>query len=139
MKLEIIAEAPELMPKKAHEEDACFDIYSAEDTVIPAVGSKAVSTGIKMNIPSGYFVEVRARSGMAFKKNCFAFFGSIDSGYLDEVKVLLTNESVDPYFVKRGDRIAQFKLTKLEPTEIVPVDSFGDVFDRGGGFGSSGQ
>jgi dUTP pyrophosphatase len=76
---------------------------------------------------------------MAFKKNCFAFFGSIDSGYLDEVKVLLTNDSVDPYYVKRGDRIAQFKLTKLEPTEIVPVDSFGDTFDRGGGFGSSGR
>lgn len=138
MKLEIIAEAPELMPKKAHEEDACFDIYASKDCVVPAVGTCPVPTGIKMNIPSGYFVEVRARSGMAFKKNCFAFFGSIDSGYLDEVKVLLINDSVEPYYVKRGDRIAQFKLTKLEPTEIVSVDSFGDAFDRGGGFGHSG-
>lgn len=139
MKLEIIAEAPELMPKKAHEEDACFDIYSAEDTVIPAVGSKAVSTGIKMNIPSGYFVEVRARSGMAFKYGVEAFMGTIDCSFLDEVKILLKNDSIYPYHVKRGDRIAQFKLTKLEQTEIVEVDSFGDAFDRGGGFGSSGR
>lgn len=139
MKLEIITEAPELMPKKAHEEDACFDIYASKDCVVPAVGTCPVPTGVKMNIPSGYFVEIRPRSGMAFKYNVTAFGGSIDSGYLDEIKVLLKNDSVIPYYVKRGDRIAQFKLTKLEPTEIVKVDSFEDAFDRGGGFGSSGR
>ena len=139
MKLEIIAEAPELMPKKAHEEDACFDIYASKDCVVPAVGTCPVPTGIKMNIPVGYYVEIRPRSGMAFKHGVEAFMGTIDYGFIDEVKILLKNDSIYPYHVKRGDRIAQFKLTKLEQTEIVEVDSFGDAFDRGGGFGSSGR
>ena len=139
MKLEIIAEAPDLMPKKAHEEDACFDIYASKDCVVPAVGTCPVPTGVKMNIPSGYYVEIRPRSGMAFKHSVTAFMGTIDCSFLDEVKILLKNDSIYPYHVNRGDRIAQFKLTKLEPTEIVQVDSFGDTFDRGGGFGSSGR
>ena len=139
MKLEIIAEAPDLMPKKAHEEDACFDIYASKDCVVPAVGTCPIPTGVKMNIPSGYYVEIRPRSGMMFKYGTEAFMGTIDCSFLDEVKILLKNDSIYPYHVNRGDRIAQFKLTKLEPTEIVPVDSFGDTFDRGGGFGSSGR
>ena len=139
MKLEIIAEAPDLMPKKAHEEDACFDIYASKDCVVPAVGTCPVPTGVKMNIPANYYIEIRPRSGMAFKYGVEAFMGTIDCSFLDEVKILLKNDSIYPYHVNRGDRIAQFKLTKLEPTEIVPVDSFGDTFDRGGGFGSSGR
>ena len=139
MKLEIIAKAPELMPKKAHEEDACFDIYASEDCVVPAVGTCPVPTGVKMNIPVGYYVEIRPRSGMAFKYGVDAFMGTIDSGFLDEVKILLKNDSINPYHIKREDKIAQFRLVKLEPTEIKSVSSFGDTFNRGGGFGSTGR
>jgi dUTP pyrophosphatase len=127
------------MPKKAHEEDACFDIYASEDCVVPAVGTCPVPTGVKMNIPTNYYVEIRPRSGMAFKHGVEAFMGTIDCSFLDEVKILLKNDSITPYHVKYGDRIAQFKLTKLEPTEIVSVTSFNDAIDRGGGFGSSGR
>ena len=139
MELKIIALSPDLTPKKAHEQDACFDLYSADDCVVPAVGSVKVSTGVKMNIPEGYFVEIRSRSGLAFKHNITAFHGTIDSGYLDPVYVLLTNNGLEPYHIKRGDKIAQFRMVKLEPTEIVNVLSFVDAFDRGGGFGSTGR
>ena len=138
MELKIIAENSDLIPKKANPTDACFDLYAAEDAVVPACGSISVSTGIKMCIPENYYVEIRPRSGLAFKHNVQCFMGSIDSGYLNTVKVLLENSGVNPYRVHTGDRIAQFRMCKLEPTEIVNVDSFGDAFDRGGGFGHSG-
>ena len=139
MKLEIIAEAPELMPTKKHETDACFDLRSAKDCVVPAVGTAEVSTGLKMNIPEGYYVEIRARSGLAFKHGIKAFHGTIDCGYLDTINVLLENNSLEPYHIKREDKIAQFRLVKLEPTEIEGVSSFGNAFNRGGGFGSTGR
>ena len=139
MELKIIAENPDLTPKKANPTDACFDLYAAEDAVVPACGSVAVSTGVKMMIPENYSVEIRPRSGLAFKHNVTCFMGSIDSGYLDTVKVLLENSGISPYRVHTGDRIAQFRMCKLEPTEIVNVNSFGDAFDRGGGFGSTGR
>lgn len=139
MKLEIIAEAPDLMPVKKNEEDACFDLKASKDCVVPAVGSAIIPTGLKMNIPSGFYGEIRGRSGLAFNHNVFAFHGTVDCGFIDTVNVLLTNNNVEPFHISRGDRIAQFKLTKIEPTEIAEVDSFGDVFDRGGGFGHSGM
>lgn len=139
MKLEIIAMSEDLIPKKAYENDACFDIYSAEDTVVPAVSNVSVSTGIRLSIPEGFYIEIRPRSGLMFKHGIEAFCGTIDCSYLNEVKVLLKNYNIEPYRIKRGDRIAQMRLVKLEPTEIVEVDSFGDAFDRGGGFGSTGR
>ena len=139
MELEIIAESPELMPTKKHETDACFDLKAAKDCVVPAVGSVVISTGLKMNVPEGYYVEIRARSGLAFNHGVTAFHGTIDCGYLDTVNVLLENNGLEPYHIKREDKIAQFRLVKLEPTEITKVNSFGDTFNRGGGFGSTGR
>ena len=140
MELKIIAENPELMPKKAHETDACFDLYSAKECVVPAVGTAPISTGIKMSIPEGYYVEIRSRSGLAFKYGVTAFNGTIDCGYLDTVYILLENNSINPYHVHKGDKIAQFRMCKLEPTEISSVKEFDTgILNRGGGFGSTGR
>lgn len=101
------------LPTYAHEDDACCDIYSPEDVVIPAnARGFAVSTGLKPVIPDGYELLIRPRSGMSMKtcmrvSNCVA---TIDSGYTGEIRILFDNLSDEPYNIKMGDRIAQFAL-----------------------------
>lgn len=127
-----------LFPTKAHEDDACFDIYSAVDTVIPSKGSTIVSTGLHMDVPTGYEVVFRGRSGMAAKHAVFAHMGTIDAGYVDECKVILFNLSDKDYPISVGDRIAQFKVQFVLPTKLHLVDKF-KTESRGGGFGSTGK
>lgn len=128
----------DLIPKKAHEADACFDVYSAEDIIVPAKGSAMVSTGLHIDIPTGFEVVFRGRSGMAAKHSVFAHMGTIDSGYVDECKVILYNLSDKDYAIKRGDRVAQCKLQIVLYTDLRVVNTF-DTVSRGGGFGSTGK
>lgn len=127
-----------LVPRKAHDNDACFDVYSAEDTVVPAKGYAIVSTGLYMDIPAGYEVVFRGRSGMAAKHAVFAHMGTIDAGYVDECKVILYNLSDKDYTISFGDRIAQFKAQFVLETKLHIVDKF-STESRGGGFGSTGK
>lgn len=128
----------DLFPKQAHMTDACYDIYAAEDAVIPAQGTKPVHTGVHMNIPEGYEVVFRPRSGLFFKYGISSHLGTIDTGYIDECQVIMWNQSDKDYEVKRGDRIAQFKVQKLLDTILVKVDDI-TAQSRGGGFGSTGN
>lgn len=125
------------IPRKAHPDDACFDIFSSEDIVIPAGSFRAVHTGLHMEVPKGCEVVFRGRSGMACKHGIIAHMGTIDYGYTDECKVILYNMSDKDYTIHIGDRIAQFKLQEVLPVYITQVNKL-DVESRGGGFGSSG-
>ncbi len=87
---------------------ACFDLYALEDTR-SIFGRAIVSTGISVEIPPGYEMVVRPRSGLAFKSGIHAFAGTIDSDYRGEVKVLLvTDSSSSAFTVEKGERIAHF-------------------------------
>lgn len=103
----------------------------------------AVPTGLKMEIPPGYEVQVRPRSGLAFKKGLTVVNapGTIDSDYRGEVKVLLVNLSQEDVTLEPGDRIAQFVLGRVEWMEFTSVEQEEDLSGsaRGaGGFGSTG-
>ncbi len=125
-------------PSYAYPGDAGADLCSAADTVIPARGKMLVATGIRIALPEGHVGLIWPRSGMAVKHGIDCGAGVIDSQYRGEVKVLLFNHSDGEHFIKKGDRIAQLLIQKVETVEFLPVDDL-DATDRSGnGFGSTG-
>lgn len=130
------------LPTIAHRGDAGVDLYAREDARIPGGGGRVlVPTGIAVAIPQGYAGFVLPRSGLALKHGISLVNtpGLIDAGYRGELKcVLINTDPVADYEVKRGDRIAQLVIQRVEEVNWQVVDSL-DGFDRGGGFGHSGR
>jgi len=131
------------LPEYARPGDAGVDLLASEDATLAARGGRAlVGTGVVIAIPPGYAGFVQPRSGLALRHGvtCLNTPGLIDSGYRDELRVLLVN--TDPsadYEVHRGDRIAQLVIQKVEQVQWQPVDELPGS-ERGlGGFGHSGR
>ena len=133
------------LPSYARDGDAGLDLFAACDIELePAGGRALVGTGIALAIPYGYAGFVQPRSGLALRSGltCLNSPGLIDSGYRDEIKVILVNtDPGEPYKVARGDRIAQLVVKKVETVELHQVDEGAlPESDRGlGGFGHSGR
>jgi dUTP pyrophosphatase len=130
------------LPKYMSDHAAGMDLYAAvqEELIIPSGGWKLVPTGLAMAIPEGYEAQVRPRSGLALKQGVSVLNtpGTVDADYRGEVGVILMNHSKDELVVKRGDRIAQMIINKIERIEFDEVDVL-PATDRGtGGFGHTG-
>ncbi len=134
------------MPSRAHDGDAGVDLFSASDVDL-APGERAlVGTGIAVAIPHGMVGLVHPRSGLAARVGLSIVNspGTIDAGYRGEVKVSLINlDPATPITIRRGDRIAQLLVQRVELPELVEVASFDEAgladTTRGeGGYGSSG-
>lgn len=130
------------LPTYARAGDAGADLVAREDVMVAAGGGRAlVPTGIALAIPEGYAGFVQPRSGLALRHGvtCLNTPGLIDAGYRDEIKVLLVN--TDPsqaYHVRRGDRVAQLVIQRVEEAEFVICDEL-PRGERGvAGFGSTG-
>jgi dUTP pyrophosphatase len=129
------------LPAYATHGAAGMDVVAAEDVDLAPGQRHAVATGFQVAIPHGYEIQVRPRSGLAFKHGLSVpnAPGTIDSDYRGELKVLLINHGDEPFAIRRGERIAQ-----LVPA-VVTIAEFDEVADldatvRGaGGFGSTGQ
>jgi|TARA_B100001013_G_scaffold341599_1_gene266328 dUTP pyrophosphatase len=131
------------LPSYAKPGDAGADLVANEDvTLAPGGGRALIGTGIAIAIPRGYAGFVQPRSGLALRHGvtCLNTPGLIDSGYRDELKVLLINtDSSEPYEVRRGDRIAQLVIKSVEEVVWEEADEL-DETERGqGGFGHSGR
>ncbi len=130
------------LPAYAHPGDAGLDLHAREDTAIPAGGGRVmVPTGIALAIPPGYAGFVVPRSGSALRHGIGGINtpGIIDAAYRGELKVILLNtDPTEDYTVRRGDRIAQLLIQKVEEVQWQEVDSL-DGDDRGGGFGHTGR
>ncbi len=131
------------VPGYARAGDAGADLLAREDATLSAGGGRAlIPTGIALALPEGYAGFVQPRSGLALQHGvtCLNTPGLIDSGYRDELRVLLVN--TDPntdYVVHRGDRIAQLVVQRVETCRFEVVESLDDT-ERGlDGFGSSGR
>ena len=128
-------------PKKAHPDDAGYDLYSRIDVEIAPMSGTAVPVGFAMELPSGYEAQIRPRSGLAAKHHITVTNspGTVDANYRGEVKAILYNLGKEPFTIKRGDRIAQMVICKLPEIELQEVAALSES-DRGtGGFGSSGK
>lgn len=99
-----------------------------------------IPTGIFIEIPAGYEVQVRPRSGLAVKNGitCLNTPGTIDSDYRGEVKVLLVNLSNELQVINDGDRIAQLVVAKVETATLMLVQQLNDTERGSGGFGHTG-
>jgi dUTP pyrophosphatase len=130
------------IPEYAHGplEDAGLDLRSIEDAVLLPHIPIAVSTGLAIEIPPGYEVQLRPRSGLALK-HALTLANSpatIDPGYRGELKVIMLNQGKMPYEIKQGDRIAQMVVSKYEAIVWDETD-LADSTRGEGGFGSSGR
>jgi len=128
------------LPAYATSGAAGMDVVSAEDMTIAPGARHAVATGLSVAIPHGYEIQVRPRSGLAFKHGITVpnTPGTIDSDYRGELKVLLINHGPDDFVIARGDRVAQLVLAPVTQAAWDEVEEL-DATERGaGGFGSTG-
>ena len=126
------------VPTKADPGAAGYDIYSTESVEISPSSRMLVSTGLSVSFKAGMYLRIAPRSGLSVR-GIDVGAGVIDSSYRGEIKVLLINNSIDPIFLKKGDRIAQGIFEKYYDPEIHIVDILPSSERGSGGFGSSGQ
>ncbi|MCX7842978.1 MAG: dUTP diphosphatase [Clostridia bacterium] len=149
-----------VLPKYARTGDAGMDVSAAEEVLIRPGETVIIPTGLKLAIPEGYEIQVRPRSGLSFNTplRITNSPGTIDSGYRDELGIIMSNSSescccnpqiifgIDSkcnekgtYRIRKGDRIAQIVLVEVPRMKLRLVESVKDIgVDRGGGFGSTG-
>jgi len=130
------------LPEYAHGplEDAGLDVRCTEGAILLPNVPRAVATGLAFEIPPGYEMQLRPRSGLALK---YAITlanspATIDPGYRGELKVILLNLGVAPYEIHAGDRVAQMVVSKYEAVTW-DEGNLGDSIRGAGGFGSSGR
>ena len=143
-KIFVINKSDNPLPEHQTESSAGADIhaYLPDGDVIIAAGEKEIiPTGIYIEIPVGYEVQVRPRSGLAFKHGVTVLNspGTIDADYRGEVKVLLVNHGKEAFIVKSGERIAQMVYSKYQRVEWESVNRLSDTERGSGGYGSSGK
>jgi dUTP pyrophosphatase len=129
------------VPRYASEDAVGLDIGAAEELTLQPGERHAFATGFAIEIPRGYEVQVRPRSGLAIKHGitCLNTPGTIDSDYRGEVKVILINLGQEPFEVRRGERIAQLVPAPVLRADFVEVGELGETGRGSGGFGSTGR
>jgi dUTP pyrophosphatase len=143
LRIDIVQLDPDLpLPSYARAGDAGLDLRARTDALVPARGGRAlVPTGIAVAIPDGWVGLVVPRSGLALRHGVALANtpGVIDSGYRGELQAVVINlDPADDYQVRRGDRIAQLLVQRVEHVSWnVVAELRGE--DRGGGFGHSGR
>jgi dUTP pyrophosphatase len=127
-------------PAYAHPGDAGLDICSAEDVTLEPGERALIGTGFAMALPEGYAAFVQPRSGLAARSGISIVNtpGLIDCHYRGEVKVILVNLGREAFAVKRGDRIAQMVIQRVERARVSIVDELDETKRGEGGFGSTG-
>lgn len=130
------------LPKYGTELSAGADIYSynQEPTELKAGETKLIPTGLQLDIPDGYEIQLRPRSGLALKNQLTMLNtpATIDSDYKGEIGVILTNLGKETFIVEPGMRIAQMVLNRVEQIEWEITDNIGKSNRGTGGFGSTG-
>lgn len=143
VEIKIINQSTNELPVYASPGAAGMDIraYLSEPVILAPLERSLVPTGLFMEIPEGYEVQIRPRSGLAIKQGitCLNTPGTIDSDYRGEIKVILINLSAEKQIINHGDRIAQMVLQKTETAVLSVVTSLSETTRSSGGFGSTGK
>jgi dUTP pyrophosphatase len=131
------------LPSPASPGSAGFDLRAAiaEEVILRPSERRLVPTGVVLEIPAGWEGQVRPRSGLALRHGIGIVNapGTIDSDYRGEVAVILVNLGEAPFSVKRGDRIAQLVISRVESVEWEEADELAESGRGEGGFGSTGR
>jgi dUTP pyrophosphatase len=120
---------------------AGFDLHSVDEVTIKPNERKLIAIGLSFEIPDGYEIQIRPRSGLAYKYGITVLNtpGTIDSDYRGEIKVLLINFSDKSFDIKVGDRIAQAVIQEVKQATFKEVELLNDTQRGAGGFGSTGK
>lgn len=132
------------LPRYAKPGDSGFDLVAAEDTIIWPGETKVVPTGLAFEIPPGYELQVRPRSGMTRDTKLRVVLGTIDSGYRGEVGVLIDNTEIpkaanmQAHVIEMGTRIAQGVIAPVITAHFEEADELSDSERGTNGYGSTG-
>ena len=130
------------LPMYASEQAAGADVraHLAQDVVLQPGQSSLIPTGLKFAIPEGFEIQVRPRSGLAFKNGITVLNspGTIDSDYRGELGVILINHSQSPFTITPGMRIAQIVIAPVYKAEFLPEETLASTARGAGGFGHTG-
>lgn len=154
-----------VIPKYAHAGDSGFDLVAVEDVIVMPGETALVKTGLAFEIPIGYELQVRPRSGITLKTKLRVQLGTVDAGYRGEIGVIVDNIAEDPfgnvvsylshidgndyrtdgeiypnetYIIRKGDKIAQGVIAPVTKMEFEEVDKLSDTERSNKGFGSTG-
>ena len=135
----MLEDCSDLIPAKAHADDAAFDLRSRTDISVPVNRSTLIPTGVFIELPVNYEAQIRPRSGLALKHNITLTNspGTIDAGYRGEIGVIMFNHGPEPFEIKRGDRIAQMVIAELPEVELELAPELTETDRVTGGFGST--
>lgn len=143
MKVNIVNRSGMALPEYATAQSAGMDLRAAltESITLGSLERALIPTGLYVELPEGYEMQIRPRSGLAAKHGVTVLNtpGTIDADYRGEIKVILVNLSAEPFEVKPGERIAQAVVAEHARVEWNPVDELGTTERGAGGFGSTGR
>lgn len=126
-----------IVPNYAHENDAGMDLYSVEELILKPKHRAKIKTGISIELPKKHVALVWDKSGIALS-GIKTMGGVIDAGYRGEIQVILVNLSSENYVIKKGQKIAQLLIQKVENPKVEIVEELSETSRGEGGFGSSG-
>jgi dUTP pyrophosphatase len=130
-------------PKYAYESDSGFDLYSTEDKWIHPFDRVLIPTGLHIDIPDGYEIQVRSKSGLALKQGLMVLNspGTVDQGYLGEIQVILFNTTNQKVKIEKGQKIAQAVFSPVMSgkwVKFIEKDELNKKDRNNNGFGSTG-
>ncbi|QCQ57503.1 deoxyuridine triphosphatase [Microbacterium phage Sucha] len=129
------------MPIRAHSDDAGFDLFVSRETLVPAHGFADVPSGVRVQLPNGYWGMLTGRSSTIRKRGLLVVQGIIDTGYTGELFSAVWNLTDKPVILEEGERVAQLIVLPNSTANSVlkRTDALGDTTRGGAGFGSSGR
>lgn len=127
-------------PTRGSSGAAGYDVYAAENQIIPARGQKMIDTGVVFQFPSDCYARIAPRSGLAANHRIDVMGGVADSDFLGSIKVILMNHGDEPFHVSIGDRIAQviFERIYTPDLDVVDLEDLRKTERGANGFGSTG-
>jgi len=129
------------LPQYAHPDDSGLDLRAAESVELEPGGSRAIRTGLAIELPAGTEAQIRPRSGLALEHQIAVLNapGTIDAGYRGEIRVILINHGRAPFGVTAGMKIAQMVVAPVLHPSIEAVERLSETARGSRGFGSSGN
>ena len=130
-------------PKYNYDSDSGFDLHSVSDIVIPPFGRALVPTGVCFDIPDGYEIQVRTKSGLAINQGLMVLNspGTVDNGYNGEVKAIIFNTNPHEVKIHEGMKVGQAVLTSVvngKWVDLIKVSEIKEKDRNSNGFGSTG-
>ena len=125
-------------PKRMTDGAAGYDLFALNDEKIKANETKVIKTGIYVELPDGWEMQIRPRSGLSVKFDVLQVLGTIDSDYRGEIGVIIKNVGSVPFTINAQDRIAQAVFNRVELPELIAVNELSETKRGSGGFGSTG-